>query len=297
MKKHSFKAWMVATRPWSFPASAMPVVVTLAYLYWMRQDMEWVNGIWALVNIVLFHAAGNTWSDYFDYKHGVDAKDTYGVKTLTDGIFTPKEVVRLSLGLLAVALVAGIGLLIRTGFPLLYIGIGGAACALLYPPLKFHALGDAVIFLAYAFLPTLGTSYVATGIFYWDVMWVALPVGLITVAILHANNTRDIKTDSRADIRTLAMKLGGKMSMYVYCAEILFPFGWIAGCAVSGTFPLWSLLVVAALAPAIGNVRMVSQFPVKGETAIANLDEMTAKLQLLFSLIFAISFVIATLWS
>lgn len=297
MKKHSFKAWMVATRPWSFPASAMPVVVTLAYLYWMRQDMEWINGIWALVNIVLFHAAGNTWSDYFDYKHGVDAKDTYGVKTLTDGIFTPKEIVRLSLGLLAVALIAGIGLLIRTGFPLLYIGIGGAACALLYPPLKFHALGDAVIFLAYAFLPTLGTSYVATGIFYWDVMWVALPVGLITVAILHANNTRDIKTDSRADIRTLAMKLGGKMSMYVYCAEILFPFGWIAGCAVSGTFPLWSLLVVAALAPAIGNVRMVSQFPVKGETAIANLDEMTAKLQLLFSLIFAISFVIATLWS
>lgn len=297
MKKHSFKAWMVATRPWSFPASAMPVVVTLAYLYWMRQDMEWINGIWALVNIVLFHAAGNTWSDYFDYKHGVDAKDTYGVKTLTDGIFTPKEIVRLSLGLLAVALIAGIGLLIRTGFPLLYIGIGGAACALLYPPLKFHALGDAVIFLAYAFLPTLGTSYVATGIFYWDVMWVALPVGLITVAILHANNTRDIKTDSRADIRTLAMKLGGKMSMYVYCAEILFPFGWIAGCAVSGTFPLWSLLIVAALAPAIGNVRMVSQFPVKGETVIANLDEMTAKLQLLFSLIFAISFVIATLWS
>lgn len=297
MKKHSFKEWLVATRPWSFSASAMPVVVTLAYLYWLKQDMEWINGVWALVNIVLFHAAGNTWSDYFDYKHGVDAKDTYGVKTITDGMFTPKEIVRLSLGLLAVALIAGVGLMLRTGFPLFYIGIGGAACALLYPPLKFHALGDVVIFLAYAFLPTLGTSYVATGIFHWDVLWVAVPVGLITVAILHANNTRDIRTDSRADIRTLAMKLGGKMSMYVYCAEILFPFGWIAGCVASGTFPLWSLLIVVALVPAIGNVRMVSQLPGKGEAAIANLDEMTAKLQLLFSLIFAVSFVIAALWS
>lgn len=295
MKKHSFKEWLIATRPWSFPASAMPVLVTLAYLYWLQNDINWINGIWALVNIVIFHAAGNTWSDYFDFKRGVDTKDTYGVKTLTGGMFTPKEIYRLSLGLLAVALIAGIGLLVRTGFPLLYIGIGGAACALLYPPLKYHALGDVVIFLAYAFLPTLGTSYVTTGIFNWDVLWVAIPVGLITVAILHANNTRDIRTDSHADIRTLAMKLGGKMSMYVYCAEVLFPFGWIAGCAVTETFPLWTLLVVVVLIPAIGNVRMVSQLPRKGEVAIANLDEMTAKLQLLFSLIFALSFVIAAL--
>lgn len=293
MKKHTFKEWLIATRPWSFPASAMPVVVTLAYLYWMQQEMNWLNGIWALLNIVVFHAAGNTWSDYFDYKHKVDAKDTYGVKTLTDGVFAPKEIFRLSLGLLAVALVAGIGLLLRTGTPLVYIGMGGAACALLYPPLKYQALGDVVIFLAYALLPTLGTAYVTTGLINWDVLWVAVPVGLITVAILHANNTRDIRTDTRAEIRTLAMKLGGRKSMYVYCAEILFPFGWIAGCVASGTFPLWSLLILAVLVPALGNVRLISQFPRKGEAVIANLDELTAKLQLLFSLVFALSFAIA----
>ena len=45
MKKHSLKDWMIAVRPWSFPASSMPVVVTLAYLYWMQQDINWVNGI------------------------------------------------------------------------------------------------------------------------------------------------------------------------------------------------------------------------------------------------------------
>ena len=89
MKKHSLKDWMIAVRPWSFPASSMPVVVTLAYLYWMQQDINWVNGIWALLNIIVFHAAGNTWSDYFDYKHKVDARDTFGAKTLTDGMFTP----------------------------------------------------------------------------------------------------------------------------------------------------------------------------------------------------------------
>ena len=48
MKKHSLKDWMIAVRPWSFPASSMPVVVTLAYLYWMQQDINWVNGIWEI---------------------------------------------------------------------------------------------------------------------------------------------------------------------------------------------------------------------------------------------------------
>jgi len=81
--------------------------------------------------------------------------------------------------------------------------------------------------------------------------------------------------------------------VYLYCAEILFPFGWLAGLIAAGTLPLWTLLVVLALFPAIGNVRMVSRFPGKGEAAIAHLDEMTAKLQLLFSLLFALSFFIA----
>ena len=71
---------------------------------------------------------------------------TFGAKTLTDGMFAPREIYGLSMALLAVALVAGVGLLWRTGLPLLYIGIGGAACSLLYPPLKYRALGDVVIF-------------------------------------------------------------------------------------------------------------------------------------------------------
>ena len=297
MKKHSFKDWLIAVRPWSFPASAMPVIVTLAYLFCMKENIDWTNGIWALLNIIIFHAAGNTWSDYFDHKRCVDARDTFGAKTLTAEMFLPKEIYRLALGLLAVAVVAGVMLMFRTGLPLLWIGLGGVACSLLYPPLKYNALGDVVIFMAYALLPTLGTVYVATLAINWDVLWIAIPVGLITVAILHANNTRDMYTDARANISTLAMRLGGKVSVFLYCAEILFPFGWVAGCVASGTFPLWTLLVLLALIPAIGNVRVMSRYSKKGFSVIANLDEMTAKLQLLFSLIFALSFVLAALLS
>lgn len=297
MNKHSLKDWLVAVRPWSFPASAMPVAVTLAFLYWMQQDVNWTDGVWALLNIIVFHAAGNTWSDYFDYKHRVDREDTHGVRTLTGGLFRPQEIFRLSLSLLVVALVAGIGLLVRTGLPLLYIGIGGAACTLLYPALKYRALGDVVIFVAYALLPMLGTAYVATGVMDWTTMWAGVPVGLITVAILHANNTRDITTDVRADIRTLAMTVGAQASMAVYYVEVLFPFVWIAGCAAAGIFPWWTLLVLPALVPAVGNVRLMSSYSVRGMEGISRLDELTAKLQLLFSLLLTLSFVLARVLS
>ena len=227
----------------------------------------------------------------------MDREDTHGVRTLTGGLFRPQEIFRLSLSLLVVALVAGIGLLVRTGLPLLYIGIGGAACTLLYPALKYRALGDVVIFVAYALLPMLGTAYVATGVMDWTTMWAGVPVGLITVAILHANNTRDITTDVRADIRTLAMTVGAQASMAVYYVEVLFPFVWIAGCAAAGVFPWWTLLVLPALVPAVGNVRMMASYSVRGMEGISRLDELTAKLQLLFSLLLTLAVVLARVLS
>ena len=293
MKKHSFGQWLIAVRPWSFPASAMPGLVTLMYLLWSGAEIDWIAGIWALVNAVVFHAAGNVWSDYFDFRKGVDAEDTFGAKTMTSGEFAPKEMLRLAVGLLVVALVMGIGLMVRVGLPLLWFGVAGALTVLLYPRLKYSALGDVDIMLAYALLPTLGTSFVATGALVWNVLWIAVPVGLITVAILHANNTRDIVTDARANIKTFAMSIGRKVSKPIYAFEVLFPFAWIAGCVVAGLLPWWSLLTLVAVMPAWQGACDMLRHNDDTTELIANLDERTAKLQLIFSLLFTIGFVVA----
>ncbi|WP_291530764.1 prenyltransferase [Bacteroides sp. UBA939] len=292
MKKHSLKDWLIAVRPWSFPASAMPVLVTLVYLYWAHSTILWVNGLLALASIIFFHASGNAWSDYFDFEKGVDREDTFGVKTLTSGQFTPREIRNLALGLLVPALALGLWLMYRTGLPLFWIGLGGLACSLLYPWLKYRAFGDAVIFVAYAILPTLGVSYISVGAFIPEVLLIIVPVGLITVAILHANNTRDIETDVRAGITTFAMKAGMKTNIVLYLFEVLFPILWIVVCVVLGYFPWWSLLTVVTVLPAVANVRTMLRLPKEGIRAIYNLDEKTAKLQLLFSLLLTVGFLI-----
>lgn len=285
MPHHSFKDYMIAVRPWSFPASAMPVIVTTAYLFWKGEaPINWLPALWALVNIVFFHAAGNTWSDIFDYRKKVDADDTFGSKTLTSGMFTEKEIMTLSIILTVTACVGGIGLLLLTGLPLLWIGLGGLACTLLYPPLKFRALGDLVILLAYAVLPTIGTSYVATGAIDPSVLWVALPLGLITDGILHCNNTRDIATDRRSGITTLAMGLGFKASAWMYCFEMVFPFVWLAAGIVLKGFPLLTVVTILVCLPAALQCSKSMLASVSGGVElISNLDERTAKFQLMFS--------------
>lgn len=293
MKKHTFGEWMIAVRPWSFPASAMPVIVTTAFLFWKGADLQWGYAVWALINIIIFHAAGNTWSDYFDYKKKVDADDTFGAKTLTSGMFTSKEIFTLSVCLTVVAVAAGLTLMALTGFPLLWIGLGGVLCTLLYPFLKFNALGDLVILMAYAFLPTLGTSFVATGTVDWSVLWIALPVGLITDGILHSNNTRDMATDKRAGITTMAMGMGVKASAWLYGFEMVFPFVWVGVCSILGIMPPTTIIAFMTLPIAIACAQTMKNAVKGGMQMIADLDVRTANLQLIFSLLLTAAFVIA----
>lgn len=293
MSRHTFGQWIFAVRPWSFPASAMPIIVTLAYLFWKGAEINWLFGLWALINMILFHIAGNVWSDYNDYRKGVDRDDTFGAKTLTTGMFQPQEIRNLAIGVLIVAVAGGLGLVALTGLPLLWIGIAGAALTVLYPVFKYNALGDLDILLTFAFLPTLGTAYVTTGAIDWNVLWIAVPVGLITDGILHSNNTRDIVPDKRAEIRTMAMGLGKKVSAWLYSFEVIFPFVWIGVCSIIGLMPIYTVFVFLTLPIALGCSRTMVKAVNSGSDIISDLDVRTANLQLLFSVILSITFIVS----
>lgn len=293
MQKHTFKDWVLATRPWSFPASAMPVVTTIAWSWASGFDVNWWLGLWALAGIIFVHAAGNVWSDIADYRRGVDADDTFGVRLLVDGHFTVEEFRRLSLCLNCIAVIGGLALVALTGCTLLYIGIAGLLLSLCYPRLKYMALGDVVIILCYSLLPMIGTSFIVTGQIHWPVLWLSVPVGLITVAILHANNVRDIETDQRAGIHTFPMLTGRRVGAWLYAAEVLVPFLWLVGIMVARIEPWWLGTAFLAMPVAVKNARTMLSYERGGKASYANLDELTAKLQLLFSILLVIGLILS----
>ena len=258
-------------------------------------EVSWGLGFMALVNIILVHAAGNVWSDYFDYRKGVDAADTYGVRILTDKKFTPKQVMTLSLILQVLAIGMGLLMVYLTGITLLWFGLAGIALSLLYPPLKYAALGDLVIMACYAVLPMLGTTFICSGEIVPEVLMLAIPVGSITVAILHANNTRDIETDTRARIRTFPILTSRFEAIRIYMVELILPYVWLLVMTLLHVVSPWTLVTFISLPLALSNCKQMLSCEKEGIKAIATLDEATAKLQLAFSLTLSVGLIIEAL--
>ena len=126
----STKNWIIATRPWSFPASAMPALFAMAYVFYMQDSIEsihWGYGVAALLGAVLFQASGNLIGDYFDYMYKVDRKESFGSsRMLVDGVFTPKTIFWFGIIVLCMGILLGLFLWSQTGNDLLWIGIVGA---------------------------------------------------------------------------------------------------------------------------------------------------------------------------
>ena len=291
------KDWLFATRPWSFPASAMPVLATFAYMTWVcslyGMSIDWVSGVLAIVGIVFFHASGNMLSDVRDYKKGVDAGLNH--MPLVNGSFRPKEYVTFSTVLFVLGCIIGFYIMSRCGWPLLYAAVYGAFFTLTYATFKYYALGDLVIFLSYGVIPILGTTYATISEYYYPALVLALPIGLITVAILHVNNTRDIASDRAAGIRTLAMLLGKRASINLYVFEVYFPFVLVIATVCCGWLPWYSLIVLLAFPKARANARTVRSSRKLGNECLNMMDAATSQLQLMFSLLLAVSLFVAAL--
>ncbi len=287
---NTLKRYFIATRPWSFPVSIAPVALTVCYLW---NDPLVVNhgfGLWAIIGIILFHAASNLFSDYFDYKKGVDTDPSIGSPTITGGLLTARQTLIYAWVLLVIATINGLIMAYLTGWPLLVIGSIGALLIILYPWLKYHALGDLDIFLTFGILPTLGTAFVMTEQIVWSSLWITLSFATITVAVLHANNTRDCGRDGNAHIRTFAMLIGPKACQWVYYIEVWLPVVWVLFCVCIGKMP-WPVLIASALASIVAfrNTKVMHQWGKGGSIDI--LDQMTAQHQIVNIVMMTIGFV------
>jgi len=292
------KNWIIATRPWSFPASSMPALLTISYIFFLKNeittDINWVYGVLAMIGAVLFQASGNLIGDYFDYKFNVDRKDTFGSsRMLVDGVFKPKSIFTYGISFLVIGILLGLFLFINTGTDLLWIGAIGVLGTYFYYKMKFIALGDLLIFIIYGPLIGLGTAYVMTNQLHWDVLLLNIPVAFLVVNILHANNTRDIRDDGKANIKTQAMILGIKGAKIQYILLALGAYVAVALMVALGMLHPLSLLVVVTLPIALKNIKLMQQAQIDKPEVIKDLDAASAQLVMAFTLLFSLSNFIA----
>lgn len=295
----TLKDWIIATRPWSFPASITPIVVTTAYLYWQSRvcgfGMNWTNAVLSFLLLVILHASSNLIGDYYDYIKGVDkVNGPNGVTWIFSGKFTPGQVLHYGYALVAISALIGIVILLNSSAMGIWLGVAGILLVTCYFWMKSHAMGDIAVILGFAFLPSVGVSFVTTGEWHFETMLISITYGLITVAILHANNTRDIDNDAEAGLTTFCIAIGTKASQAMYLVQIIIPYLLIPVFCLYGLIPAWSMLTWLTIPVAVKNCRQM-MVSVNGNLQIPTLDQTTAQLQMMFGIMLFASFIIASL--
>jgi 1,4-dihydroxy-2-naphthoate polyprenyltransferase len=224
------KKWWISARPFSFPASTMPVIfgTVLAYVYG-GYELNYLNFILAFIAMVILHSGANILSDIFDYQKGLDKDPTPVSGGVVRGYITIREAWIGSVSMLLVGTAIGLYLAYVSGPWLLVIGFVGLFVGTFYTTdtpvsMKYHGLGDLAVFLNFGILGSLGAYYVQSSHLSWiPVIW-AIPMSMLVIAILHANNWRDIQSDKVGKIFTIAALLGDKSSLRYYGLLIYGPF-------------------------------------------------------------------------
>ena len=129
------KKWLLATRPWSFTASVIPLTLGAA-LAWASDAAHAGLFLLTLLGGVAVQTGTNMLNTYGDYRSGVDTEaSAHGESPILLGLISPEAMRRGGLIALCVAFAVGIVLGFACGWPILAFGLVGIA-ALQIPCLR-----------------------------------------------------------------------------------------------------------------------------------------------------------------
>lgn len=286
-------SYFLATRPWSLNASLIPGLLgsVLAYRLSGFENFNVITFVLASLTIMFVHGAGNVVNTYFDYIKGVDSRKSDD-RILVDHLLSKDELV--SLGALLYAL-GCLGFILLTATSpakmehLALVYFGGLSGSFLYTGgigLKYIALGDVMVLVIFGPISEIFAFLAQTGFVHWGTIYYAIPLALNTEAILHSNNTRDMESDRKAGIVTLAIVIGHTASHVLYAFLLFTPY--ISFVVMALRYSRWFLLPLVTLPTAF---KIEKQF--RDPHMIQSVPKQTARLNVHLGILYVISCLLA----
>jgi len=281
--------WLLAIRPKTLPAAVGPIAVGSAVAV-ADGKFSLLPAFCCLLGAVLLQIGVNLANDYFDCKNNIDSEERLGpVRVTQSGLISPIDVKRGMIVCLFLAAMVFLYLALVGGWPIVLIGTASVLAALAYSggpyPLASHGLGELFVFIFFGLVAVGGTYLVQAGQLTWMVLLAAIPPGLLITAIMVVNNLRDIDTDRKAGKKTLAVILGRSRTIAEY--KLLLILSYLVPLAMisAGIATVMILLPMLTLPLAWLTTKRISHE--KG-ASLNDLLALTAKLSLLYSLLFAV---------
>jgi 1,4-dihydroxy-2-naphthoate octaprenyltransferase len=295
--------WIEGARPRTLPMAFAPVIAGTAAAYqidpegWLAAGPvpAWVRGLLALIVSVALQVGVNYANDYSDGIRGTDDVRVGPLRLTGSGVAAPGAVKRASFLSFGVAAVFGLLLALSAGmWWLIAVGVLCVLAAWGYTggskPYGYLGLGDVMVFLFFGLVATLGTTLTQVGRVGLS-SWVgAVSIGLFAMALLMANNVRDIPTDREVGKMTLAVRLGDARARWSFAAMCVV--GALLPLVLVGEIGWWVLLPVAAGALAVSPVRVMLAEGRLERAQLIPVLKTTGILSLVFSVLYAAALVL-----
>ncbi len=256
------RAWLLAARPATLPAAAVPVLVGTAAALSERARFHPLVFVATLLSALLIQVGTNFANDYSDFHRGADHPGRLGPLRVTQsGLLSGDSVRRGIVVAFALATLLGCYLAWIGGWPIIAIGTLSIIAGLAYTggpwPFGYHGFGDVFVFIFFGIIAVTGTAYLQAG--RWDgvALAAAIPIGLLVTNILVVNNLRDLPTDRDAGKRTLAVRLGERTTRAQYTLFTVLAYIATTALAFSAPQRRWVLLPWLTLPLAVMLVRRV----------------------------------------
>ena len=259
-----WQIWLLAARPKTLWAGIIPVLMGGAMAF-DASKFHVLAFCAALAGSVFIQIVTNFANDLFDYLKQTYTQDRIGPMRVTQaGLVSPKKMKFAILIIFGLAVLIGLYLVIRGGFPVLVIGILSLLFGILYTagpyPLGYTGWADVFVLLFFGPVAVAGTYYVNALELNKMAILAGVSAGMISTAILTVNNLRDYETDKKTGKRSLAVRFGKKFAKIEYLilliGALFFPI------FISITDPvhspvLISLLSIFMMIPSIKKVFLI----------------------------------------
>ena len=294
MLMRKIKIYWKAVRAYAFTITIIQITLGSIIAKWENPELKfnYFYFVLALVGAVVAHAASNVISDYYDFKKNVDRKGTFGSSgVLVEELMTPKELFNYAIVLFFIAFLIGLYFVIvlPNKFMLIILIVIGAFLGIFYTAspigLKYYALGDISVFLAYGPVMTLGAYFVQTGSFSWTPILFSLPLAFLVDAVLHGNNLRDIENDKVVNIKTVPIILGEEKAKKVYYGLIFSAYISQVLLIIFANLPFYTLISLLSLPLAIKLLKMVKNKEETDKKVFALIDMYTSQFHLLYGVL------------
>lgn len=207
----------------------------------------------ALVVSLALQVGVNYANDYSDGIRGTDDERVGPFRLTVSGLVPAAQVKQAAFASFGLAGLAGLGLILLSGhWWFLLVGVACVVAAWYYTggkkPYGYLGLGEVFVFVFFGLVAVLGTTYTQAGQVSGLAWAGAIGCGLISTALLMANNIRDIPTDRAVGKMTLAARLGDGPARASYgvmlAVALLLPLFWVAVHPWLLLVPLGGLLAI-----------------------------------------------------